>query len=196
MGFKQLLVTRLLRMFITLCAVLVITIALLGTTMDDILRRNVQQSVLQETSHDSRLISHFKSQQELQNYINNQVNTRIHAQGLDEPWFSPKSLLSKLIRTMTLDLGNALFLTSDLGSQKVSNIIIDKFTSGSAIFSISVPTFFIGMMMIIVFAFIYPIFPSRATPMTAPSDPYYIVDLLYHMILPLITLVLVGFGAW
>jgi peptide/nickel transport system permease protein len=219
-------------MLITLSAVLIITIALLGTTMDDILKRNAQQSVIEETSHDNKLLSHFKSPLELQSYISAQLNARIHAQGLDEPWFSPKSLLSKLIRTMTLDLGNALFLTSDLGSQKVSNIIleklpntvllfttstlivtfiglflgaysasrtgslIDKFTSGSAIFSISVPTFFIGMMMIIVFAFIYPIFPSRATPMTAPSDPYYIVDLLYHMILPLITLVLVGFGAW
>ena len=52
------------------------------------------------------------------------------------------------------------------------------------------------MMMIIVFAFIFPIFPSRATPVTSPSDPYYIFDLLYHMILPLVTLVLVGFGAW
>jgi peptide/nickel transport system permease protein len=232
MGLKRLLVSRLIRMLVTLFAVLIITIALLGSTMDDILRRNVQQSVLQETSHDIRLLSRFKSQQEVQSYINSQVNARIHAQGLDEPWYSPKSLLSKLFRTMSLDLGNALFLTSDLGSQKVSNIIleklpntillftsstliitfiglylgaysasrtgslVDKFTSGSAIFSISVPTFFIGMMMIIVFAFIFPIFPSRATPVTSPSDPYYILDLLYHMILPLVTLVLVGFGAW
>jgi ABC-type dipeptide/oligopeptide/nickel transport system permease component len=90
MGFKRLLATRLLRMFITLCAVLVITIALLGTTMDDILRRNVQQSIIQETSHDNKLVSHFKSQQELQNYINNQISARTHAQGLDEPWYSPK----------------------------------------------------------------------------------------------------------
>jgi peptide/nickel transport system permease protein len=131
-----------------------------------------------------------------------------------------------------LDLGNAFFLTSNAGSQKVSNIImeklpntvllfttstviitfigmylgafsaskagslIDRFTSASAIFSSSVATFFIGMIMIIVFAYILHIFPSRATPLTAPDDPYYIFDLLYHMTLPLITLVLVGFGAW
>src|ERR687886_1212013 len=232
MGLKRLLVSRLIRMMVTLFAVLIITIALLGSTMDDILRRNVQQSVLQETSHDIRLLSRFKSQQELQTYISSQVNARIHAQGLDEAWYSPKSVLSKLFKTMSLDLGNALFLTSDLGSQKVSNIILeklpntillftsstliitiiglylgaysasrtgslmDKFTSGSAIFSISVPTFFIGMMMIIAFAFTFPIFPSRATPTTSPADPHYIFDLLYHMILPLVTLVLVGFGAW
>jgi peptide/nickel transport system permease protein len=77
-----------------------------------------------------------------------------------------------------------------------AGLLIDRFTSASAIFSISVPTFFIGMIMIIVFAYIYHIFPSRATPLTAPNDPYYIFDLLYHMTLPLITLILVGFGAW
>jgi peptide/nickel transport system permease protein len=133
---------------------------------------------------------------------------------------------------MTLDLGNALFLTSDSGSEKVSNIImeklpntvllfttstiiiiliglylgsysaskigsfLDKFTSASAIFSISVPTFFIGMIMIVVFAFVLHIFPSRSIPLTNPSDPRYMLDLLYHMILPLITLILVGFGGW
>jgi peptide/nickel transport system permease protein len=52
------------------------------------------------------------------------------------------------------------------------------------------------MLMIFAFAFTYHIFPARATPLTAPSDPGYALDLLYHMILPLITLVLVGFGSW
>ncbi len=50
--------------------------------------------------------------------------------------------------------------------------------------------------MIFAFAFIYHIFPARATPLTAPSDPSYTVDLLYHMVLPLMTIVLVGFGSW
>jgi peptide/nickel transport system permease protein len=232
MGFRRFFLIRLARMFITLSAVLLITIALLGSTMDDILRRNIQLGVIEDLSHNTKLNSSFKSHEEQQNYIYNQIKSKIHAQGLDEPWYSPKSLGIKLFKTMTLDLGNALFLTSNAGSQKVSNIIleklpntillfttstiiitfigmylgafsasragllIDRFTSASAIFSISVPTFFIGMIMIIVFAYIYHIFPSRATPLTAPNDPYYIFDLLYHMTLPLITLILVGFGAW
>ena len=232
MGFKRFLFIRLARMFVTLFAVLLVTIALLGTTMDDILKRNVQQSVINEVTQNTKLTSHFKSQQEQQNYIDSQIKARIHAQGLDEPWYSPKSLGTKLFKTMSLDLGNALFLTSYSGSQSVSTIILeklpntvllftsstiiitviglylgaysaskpgslaDKFTSAFAIFSISVPTFFIGMIMILVFAYIYHIFPSRATPLTPPNDPYYIFDLLYHMILPLITLVLVGFGIW
>lgn len=52
------------------------------------------------------------------------------------------------------------------------------------------------MLMIFAFAFLYPIFPARSTPLTSPSDPFYILDLLYHMTLPLITLVLVSFTAW
>lgn len=232
MGFRRFLLIRLARMLITLSAVLLITIALLGSTMDDILRRNIQLGVIEELSHNTKLNSSFKTHEEQQNYIYNQIKSKIHAQGLDEPWYSPKSLGIKFFKTMMLDLGNALFLTSNAGSQKVSNIImeklpntvllfttatiiitfigmylgafsasragssVDKFTSASAVFSISAFTPFIGMIMIIVFAYILPIFPSRATPLTAPSDPYYVFDLLYHMTLPLITLILVGFGAW
>jgi peptide/nickel transport system permease protein len=50
--------------------------------------------------------------------------------------------------------------------------------------------------MIFVFAFVYGIFPARATPLIPASDPAYIWSLLYHMTLPLVTLVLIGFGAW
>ncbi len=50
--------------------------------------------------------------------------------------------------------------------------------------------------MIFVFAFLYPIFPARATPDISVTDPGYLGSLLYHMALPLITLVLIGFGSW
>ena len=52
------------------------------------------------------------------------------------------------------------------------------------------------MLMIFVFAFGYQIFPARATPSIEPDDPGYILALLYHMALPVITIVLIGFGAW
>jgi peptide/nickel transport system permease protein len=70
----------------------------------------------------------------------------------------------------------------------------DKFNSNSAIFSNSFPSWWIAMLMILIFAFTLHIFPSRATPLSSPSDPTYIADLLYHMALPLITLILVSFG--
>jgi peptide/nickel transport system permease protein len=46
------------------------------------------------------------------------------------------------------------------------------------------------------FSFVYQIFPARATPSISPSDPGYFAALLYHMTLPVITIVMIGFGAW
>ena len=50
--------------------------------------------------------------------------------------------------------------------------------------------------MIFIFAFWYGIFPARATPLIPPSDPGYFAALLNHMTLPIITIVLIGFGTW
>ena len=52
------------------------------------------------------------------------------------------------------------------------------------------------MLMIFVFAFVYQIFPARATPSIESDDPGYVLALLYHMALPVTTIVLIGFGAW
>ena len=65
-----------------------------------------------------------------------------------------------------------------------------------AVVSSSFPVWWIGMIMIFLFAFTYHIFPARATPSILPTEPDYILALLYHMTLPLITIVMIGFGAW
>ena len=49
--------------------------------------------------------------------------------------------------------------------------------------------------MIFIFAFSLNILPARSTPLTSPDDPFYIFDLLYHMILPFVTMVILGFGS-
>lgn len=72
----------------------------------------------------------------------------------------------------------------------------DKFNSVNAIFSNSFPSWWIAMIMILLFAFTLHLFPARATPLSSPSDPNYIFDLLYHMTLPLITLIVASFGSW
>jgi peptide/nickel transport system permease protein len=73
---------------------------------------------------------------------------------------------------------------------------VDKITSSFAVISSSFPLWWTGMLMILVFAFIFNIFPARSTPSIPSSDPAYVGSLLYHMTLPLITIVLVSFGAW
>jgi peptide/nickel transport system permease protein len=110
-------------------------------------------------------------------------------------------ILEKLPRTILL-FTTATAIVSVLGiflgtvaASKV-NSKIDKITSGLAIISSSFPVWWIGILMIFVFAFLYPVFPARATPDVSISDPGYLGSLLYHMALPLITLVIIGFGSW
>src|ERR671915_482167 len=69
---------------------------------------------------------------------------------------------------------------------------IDKGNVFVSMFSSSLPGFWVGMIMIYIFASIFPIFPGRSTPSSSPMDPFYIFDLLYHMALPLITLIALG----
>jgi|SRR6476661_3545016 len=232
MSFLRFFIARILTVLVVLSAVILMTISLLGTSMDDILKTSIKQDVVLAVTQDTKLSSNFKNLQDRQHYIDNQIKGTIHAEGLDESWYSPRSMGTKFLKTMTLDLGRARFLTSDSGSQQVSNIIleklpktillfststiiitfiglylgafsanrigslVDRFTSAAAIFSSSAPVFVVGVFMILVFAYFYQVLPARATPLTPPTDPYYVIDLLYHMILPLATIILTGFGAW
>lgn len=110
-------------------------------------------------------------------------------------------IFERLPRTILL-FTTATGITTVIGlylgafSASKAHSIADRFTSGFAVISSSFPVWWIGMLMIFVFAFVYRIFPARATPLISVSDPAYIWSLLYHMTLPLITLVIIGFGVW
>jgi peptide/nickel transport system permease protein len=110
-------------------------------------------------------------------------------------------ILEKLPRTVLLFTSSTI-IVSLLGLYvggflaDKSGSIWDRMNSFLAVSSSSFPSWWVGMLMIFVFAFVYHIFPARSTPLIPPSDPYYILDLLYHMILPLITIILVSFSAW
>jgi peptide/nickel transport system permease protein len=216
-------------MVIVLFATLVLTISLLGPTMDKILVDAIKFYVVEEINQKEL---QFQSLEERQAYIDNRVEDQIKTLGLDEPWYSPKRFSNTVLKVMILDLGKSNYITSDTGSQNVRDIILeklpktvllfttatiistiiglylgafvankagsiwDRLNSSFAVFSGSFPIWWVGMLMIFAFAFTYAIFPSHSTPKTAPSDPSYIIDLLYHMALPLITMTLVSFGAW
>ena len=219
-------------MFGVLMATLLITIALVGSNMDTILKQSVALEVRQQVTDNKHLVSSFKNPQDLDTFVENQIKQRTDALGLDKPWYYPPRLGLAMYKILTLDFGHAKFLTSDTGSSDVKDIILekmprtillfttatliisligiflgalsgskinsmlDKITSAFAIISSSFPVWWIGMLMIFVFAFVYQIFPARATPLIPVTDPGYIGSLLYHMTLPLITLVLIGFGSW
>lgn len=229
---KKYVATRAATMFGVLMITLLITISLVGSNMDTILKQGMVFQVRSEITENPAIAESFSSVEEFEKFIQSQIDQRMKVMGLDEPWYSPQRIGLTMYKILLLDFGHATFLTSDAGSSDVKDIIfeklprtillfttatiiisvigiflgalsaskvgsvIDRITSSFAIISSSFPVWWIGMLMIFLFAFTYQIFPARATPDIPSSDPGYIGSLLYHMALPLITIVMIGFGSW
>ncbi len=219
-------------MFGVLMATLLLTVILVGSNMDIILKQGISFQVRSEITENPAIAKSFSSVAEFEAFVQDQIEQRTKALGLDTPWYSPQRMGVTMYKILILDFGRANFLTSDSGSSDIKDILleklprtillfttatliisvigiylgalagskagskIDRLTSTFAVISSSFPVWWIGMIMIFLFAFVYQIFPARATPSIPSSDPGYIVALLYHMTLPLITLVLIGFGSW
>jgi peptide/nickel transport system permease protein len=229
---KKYVITRIATMFGVLMITLLITILLVGSNMDTILKQGIVFQVRAEITENPSIAESFSSVEEFEAFIQNKIDQRNKILGLDEPWFSPQRIGFTMYKILMLDFGHATFLTSDEGSSNVKDIIfeklprtillfttatviisiigifvgamsankigsfIDRMTSSFAIISSSFPVWWIGMLMIFLFSFTWQIFPARATPDIPSSDPAYIGSLLYHMTLPLITIVMIGFGSW
>lgn len=232
MSMKRYVATRLATMFGVLMITLLITIALVGSNMDTILKQGVVFQVRAEITENPGIAESFLSVEEFEAFVQSQIDQRVEALGLDEPWYSPQRIGVTMYKILLLDFGHATFLTSDSGSSDVKEIIfeklprtillfttatiiisiigiflgalagskvgsvVDRITSSFAIISSSFPVWWIGMLMIFVFSFMYQIFPARATPDIPSSESGYFLALLYHMALPLITIVMIGFGSW
>jgi peptide/nickel transport system permease protein len=110
-------------------------------------------------------------------------------------------IMERLPRTVLL-FGSATVIVSVIGIYLGTHVagregsISDKAVSAVTVASSSFPTWWVGMLMILAFAFALRVFPAQSLIQTSPTDPMYVPDLLYHMALPLITLVIIGFGAW
>lgn len=232
MGFKRYVASRIVTLFGVLMVTLLLTIALVGSNMDTILKQGVAVQVREEIASTPGLAAGFDSVEEFEAYVSDTIQRRVTELGLDEPWHSPQRLGLTMYKILVLDFGYATFLTSDAGSAAVGDIIaeklpktillfttatviisiigiflgalagskvgsvIDRITSSFAVISSSFPVWWVGMLLIVLFAFAWEIFPARATPTVPADDPQYVGALLYHMTLPLITIVLIGFGAW
>lgn len=219
-------------MFGVLMVTLLLTIILVGSNMDIILKQGISFQVRAEITEDPKISDSFSDPAEFEAFVQDQIEQRVKALGLDTPWYSPQRIGLTMYKILLLDFGHATFLTSDAGSSDVKDIIleklprtillfttatiiisiigiflgalagskvgsvVDRITSTFAVVSSSFPVWWIGMLMIFLFSFVYQIFPARATPSIPPTDPGYIAALLYHMALPVITIVMIGFGAW
>jgi len=76
--------------------------------------------------------------------------------------------------------------------------VLDRINSAFAVVTNSIPWWWFGMLMIILFSFYLKLLPSGgflSVPAPEGAGPV-IVDVLYHMTLPVLTIVLVSFGGW
>lgn len=112
-------------------------------------------------------------------------------------------VLERLPRTMLL-LTTSLFITATIGlifgvyMATRAGSWLDRFMATFASVSFAVPTWWIGILLILVLSVRWRILPSggmySAPPPTEPFDRF--VDLLWHAALPVLTLVLVSIGPY
>jgi peptide/nickel transport system permease protein len=74
---------------------------------------------------------------------------------------------------------------------------IDISATGLSIITRSMPVFWFGMMLLLIFSFYFEIFPSSGayTPGTSENIIGYILDVGWHSILPILTITFILFGA-
>ncbi|MEM3953217.1 MAG: ABC transporter permease, partial [Nitrososphaerota archaeon] len=74
----------------------------------------------------------------------------------------------------------------------------DRVSSYMSAISYAIPTWWIGIILIMVFSFLLRLFPFGGLYSTPPpSDPYLrFLDMLWHSVLPVTTLVVASVGVW
>ena len=140
---KKYVITRIATMFGVLMITLLITILLVGSNMDTILKQGIVFQVRAEITENPSIAKSFSSVEEFEAFIQNKIDQRNKILGLDEPWFSPQRIGFTMYKILMLDFGHATFLTSDEGSSNVKDIIFEKlprtillFTTATIIISI------------------------------------------------------------
>ena len=92
MGLKKYLATRGVTMFGVLMATLLLTIVLVGSNMDTILKQGITFQVRAEITEDPSISESFSDPAEFEAFVQDQINKRIEALGLDTPWYSPQRI--------------------------------------------------------------------------------------------------------
>lgn len=83
-----------------------------------------------------------------------------------------------------------------LGLKKAQHVgrTLDKLTSMATMTVYGMPSWWLGMLILMFFAYVAKLFPSGGLhSVPPPSGMAYYVDMLYHMTLPVLTLVVLGF---
>ena len=112
-------------------------------------------------------------------------------------------LRSRVPNTVFL-LGTSLLLSSALGTwlgMKAAlrrGSLLERCVLWSGALSFSFPSFFVQLLLLMLFASMLPLFPLRGTLSVPPpsGSAALLLDYLHHMALPIFSLMLLGFGGW
>lgn len=116
-------------------------------------------------------------------------------------WRLPTTVLllgSALVATILVGIPLGIFAASRRGTK------LDVFTIGSGLFTWGIPIFFIQLLFMLVFSYYFmmtfgiKVFPERGIySIPPPTDPFaYMADVAWHLAMPLMSLVVGGFGSW
>jgi len=108
-------------------------------------------------------------------------------------------LLEALPKTMVLFTSAAIIqmligVTLGLKKAQKPGKRLDKTTSFITMIVFGMPTWWLAMMLILLFVYVFKIFPSGGlNSIPTPEGIMFVLDRLWHMALPMLTLILLGF---
>ncbi|MFS8524674.1 MAG: ABC transporter permease, partial [Limnochordales bacterium] len=75
---------------------------------------------------------------------------------------------------------------------------LETAVTGVSLFLNAMPGFFIGLLLLLGFAYFWPIFPIRGTMSVPPPTEFWdiVLDRIHHFILPVTAVTLSGYGSW
>ncbi|MDJ0270360.1 MAG: ABC transporter permease [Aigarchaeota archaeon] len=231
MGLGRTLLIRGLSLLLVVFAVLLMVVIVLGATgvSDKILKAYVGEELRQIRQELSQRI---RDPQELEKALEAYKLDLERAFGLDKPWYF--RLPDMVRRVLLLDLGTSRTITSFSGSNKVSDIILeripntvilvtvavvlsalvgisagvkiatrvgsllDRITSYFSAVSYALPSWWTGIIFILIFSFYFRLLPPGGMYSTPPpQEPLArLLDLMLHAVLPVLTLMAAILGGW
>jgi peptide/nickel transport system permease protein len=118
------------------------------------------------------------------------------AAGGDDVWEIITEVIPRTILLFTTAIMADILLGIWIGIKKAQKAgkLMDKSTSLATMIVYGMPAWWLGMLVIMFFAYSLKIFPSGGLHSTPPPEGFmYFLDMLYHMTLPVLTLVAIGF---
>src|SRR5690606_25018057 len=112
-------------------------------------------------------------------------------------------LLSRLPNTLML-LGTSFLLNVFIGVSLGVKMAtrqgsrLETSITGVSLFMNAMPSFFIGLLLLLTFGYFWPIFPIRGTMSVPPPTGFWaiVLDRIHHLILPVTAVTLSGYGSW